>query len=155
MQDFNQIVDTRTAIEWLMLADAAEVAGGKLYALGGGWDRLTVQSLPASKSMAVALALRVPWHETNRQHRFQIEMTDEDGNQSVSVDGATEVGRPPGIPQGQPQIVQMVINIEASFGKLGTYVIAARVNDYEERSVRFNVAAGPGVANAGQPAAGG
>ena len=146
MQDLTQIIDTRTAIEWLILADAAEVVGGKLYVLGGGWDRLTIQSLPASKNLAVALALRVPWHDTNRQHRFQIEMTDEDGNQAVSVEGASEVGRPPGIPQGQPQTVQLVINIEASFGKLGTYVIAARVNDSEERSIRFNVVAGPGVA---------
>ena len=135
-----------------MLADAAEIVGGKLYVLGGGWDKLTVQALPANKNLSVALALRVPWHETNRQHRFQIEMTDENGAQSVSVEGATEVGRPVGIPQGQSQTVQLVINIEASLGKLGANVITARVNDSEERSVRFNVVSGPGMANA--PAAG-
>ena len=29
-------------VDWLILADSAQVTGGKLYMLGGGWDRLTV-----------------------------------------------------------------------------------------------------------------
>ena len=80
VQEINEIVDTTTSIEWLILADAAEVVGGKLYVMGGGWDRLTVHSQSAKKNLAVALALRVPWHETNRQHAFQIDMTYEDGS---------------------------------------------------------------------------
>ena len=145
IQEINEIVDATTAIEWLILADAAEVVGGKLYLMGGGWDRLTVNSQPAKKNLAVALALRVPWHETNRQHAFQIDMTDEDGAQVVSVNGATEVGRPAGIPAGQPQLAQFVVNFDATFEKLGTYVITARVNDSQERAVRFNIVPGPGV----------
>ena len=145
IQEISEIVDATTSIEWLILADAAEVVGGKLYLMGGGWDRLTVHSQPAKKNLAVALALRVPWHETNRQHAFQIDMTDEDGKQVVSVNGATEVGRPAGIPPGQPQLVQFVVNFDATFEKLGTYVITARVNETQERAVRFNIVPGPGV----------
>ncbi len=29
-------------VEWLILADAAQVNGNKLYLLEGGWDRLTI-----------------------------------------------------------------------------------------------------------------
>ena len=149
MNELDELLDAATSIEWLILADAAEVVGGKLYLMGGGWDRLTVNSQPAKKNLAVALALRVPWHETNRQHAFRIDMTDEDGKQIVSVNGATEVGRPAGIPPGQPQLVQFVVNFDATFEKLGTYVITARVNDSQERSVRFNIVPGPGVARQG------
>ena len=149
IQEFNEIVDAATSIEWLILADAAEVVGGKLYLMGGGWDRLTVNSQPAKKNLAVALALRVPWHETNRQHSFRIDMTDEDGKQIVSVNGATEVGRPAGIPAGQPQLAQFVVNFDATFEKLGTYVITARVNESQERAVRFNIVPGPGVSRQG------
>ena len=149
IQEINEIVDAATSIEWLILADAAEVVGGKLYLMGGGWDRLTVNSQPAKKNLAVALALRVPWHETNRQHAFRIDMTDEDGKQIVSINGATEVGRPAGIPAGQPQLAQLVVNFDATFEKLGTYVITARVNDSQERSVRFNIVPGPGVSRQG------
>ena len=149
MNEIDELLDATTSIEWLILADAAEVVGGKLYLMGGGWDRLTVHSQPAKKNLAVALALRVPWHETNRQHAFQIDMTDEDGTQVVSVNGATEVGRPAGIPAGQPQIAQFVVNFDATFEKLGTYVITAHVNDSQERSVRFTIVPGPGVSRQG------
>ena len=149
MKEIDELLDAITSIEWLILADAAEVVGGKLYLMGGGWDRLTVHSQPAKKNLAVALALRVPWHETNRKHAFQIDMTDEDGVKTVSVNGATEVGRPAGIPPGQPQLAQFVVNFDATFEKLGTYVITARVNDSQERSVRFNIVPGPGVARKG------
>ncbi len=145
MQDLDQIVDSRISVEWLILADAAEVTGGKLYVLGGGWDRLTVNSRPAKRNMAIAVAFRVPWIETNKVHRFQLELSDDDGRQTITTDGQFEVGRPPGIPQGQPQLVQLVVNVDAVFERLGTYVIATRVNDSEERSIRFNVVAGPGV----------
>ena len=145
MEAIEEFLDASTSIEWLILADSAEVVGGKLYLMGGGWDRLTVHSQPAKKNLAVALALRVPWHETNRQHAFRIDMTDEDGSQIVSVNGATEVGRPAGIPPGQPQLVQLVVNFDATLKRLGTYVITARVNDSQERSVRFNIVPGPSV----------
>ena len=146
MNEIDRILNASTTIEWLILADAAEVVGGKLYLLGGGWDRLTVHSQPAKKNLAVALALRVPWRDTNRQHAFQIDMTDEDGAQIVSVNGVSEVGRPDGLPPGQPQLVQLVVNFNVTFERLATYIITARVNDSEERSVRFNIVPGPGVA---------
>ena len=61
------------------------------------------------------------------------------------MQGQFEVGRPAGIPQGQPQLIQLVGNVDATFEKLGTYVITARVNSEKERSIRFNVVAGPGL----------
>ncbi len=154
MQEIDQIIDTRISVEWLILADAAEVTGGKLYLLGGGWDRLTVNSLPARRNLAVALAFRVPWHETNRRHTFQLDLNDDGGGSVASVEGELEVGRPPGIPQGQPQITQLVVNVEAAFESLGTYVITARVNRQEERSIRFNVVAGPGLSQSSSPDSG-
>ncbi len=39
-----------------MLADAAQVQGGKLFVLGGGFDTISAQSLPVvHRSLAVAL----------------------------------------------------------------------------------------------------
>ena len=154
MQEIDQLLSDGISVEWLILADAAEVTGGKLYLLGGGWDRLTVNSQPARRNLAVALAFRVPWHETNKRHTFQLDLSDDDGVSIASVEGELEVGRPPGIPQGQPQITQLVVNVEAAFEKLGTYVITARVNSEKERSTRFNVVPGPGLAQAAHPESG-
>ena len=65
--DGMDIVLEQSRVEWLILADEAEVVNGKLYMMGGGWDRLTAQSLPWGQHMAIAVAIRVPWMDTNRQ----------------------------------------------------------------------------------------
>ena len=62
-------------VEWLIIADAAQVVGGKLYLMGGGYDRVTLpKEPPATHNMAVAVAFRVSWHETNVKHDFELEV---------------------------------------------------------------------------------
>ena len=34
-------------VEYVMVADAAQVTGGKLYVLGGGWNQYRAASFPA------------------------------------------------------------------------------------------------------------
>ena len=99
-------------VEWLIIADAAQVVGGKLYLLGGGYDRVTLpKQPPAPHNMAVAVAFRVSWIETNVKHDFELEVLDGDGNQIVRGSGQFEVGRPLGIPPGQDQRAQMAMNL--------------------------------------------
>lgn len=132
-------------LEWLILADAAEVLGGKLYLMGGGWDNLTIsQSLPSERQMAIAASFRIPWHETNQRHTVEIEVASEDGAILAVINGQLEVGRPPGVKQGQDQRSQVAFGLNAKFGALGTYVIVARVEGEEQGRVPFNVIAGPG-----------
>jgi hypothetical protein len=59
----------------MMLADAAQEVGGKLYVLGGGWSITGPEPVP----MAIALKLEVPWDRTNLQHSLLLELLDEDG----------------------------------------------------------------------------
>lgn len=142
MAGIDDILDT-TAIEWLILADAADVVGGKVYVMGGGWDRLVMHSGEMRKTLAVALAIRVPWHETNRAHPFEICMTHEDGGEIVTVTGEAEVRKSRDVPPGQPQLVMMVINFDTVFEREGTYLITAIVNGGGERSVRFRLVHAP------------
>ena len=136
-------------VEWLILADSAEVVGSKLYLLGGGWDRLTVNSsFPIEQRCAIALSVRVPWNETNQKHVFEVEVMGEDPNTEqpkslVKVGGQFEVGRPPGIPQGQEQRIQLAINMSLRLEAAGTKVIVARIEGQEMRRVHFNVIPGP------------
>jgi hypothetical protein len=99
----------------MMLADAAQEAGTKLYVLGGGWS-FTGPDVPA---MALAILIEVPWHETNRPHAFRASLQDEDANparvgvedRTVELSGSLEVGRPPGHPQGAPFNVPLALNV--------------------------------------------
>ena len=134
-------------VEWIILADSAEVVNNKLYLIGGGWDSLTVNAPPPIlHTCAVSVAFSVPWIETNQQHNIEIAIDDQDGANLVKVEGQVEVGRPPGIPIGKAQRVQMAIKLALPLQKLGTHVIIARVEGQEERRVEFNVVAGPNLA---------
>jgi hypothetical protein len=130
-------------VEWVILADAAEVVNNKLYLIGGGWQTLTINSaLPVGYPCAVAVALSVPWNETNQQQNIEVAIEDHDGAELVKVDGQVEVGRPPGIPLGNAQRIQMAIKVLLPLQRLGKHGIIVRVEGQEARRAPFNVVAG-------------
>lgn len=131
-------------VEWIILADSAEVVNNKLYLIGGGWDSLTLNSsLPKLHPCAIAVSFKVPWNETNQQHNIEIVVADQDGAQLASLEGQIEVGRPPGIPLGQAQRVQMSMQVMLPLSQLGTHVIIVRIEGQDARTVNFNVVPGP------------
>lgn len=133
-------------VEWLILADYTEVIGGKLYLMGGGWDRLTVNSaFPLTKPVGVAAAFRVPWNETNQPQNVELEIQTEDGESVGKVSAQFEVGRPPGMRPGQNQRFQLAANLPVTLRGAGGYVIVAHVEGQEAGRVAFNVTAGPGL----------
>jgi hypothetical protein len=132
-------------IEWLILADAAQVVDRKLYLMGGGWDRLTVNKLPHQQTMAVALSIVVPWNDANIRRSFNIQIVTEDGQQIANVPGQFEVGRPPGATPGQGLRAQVALGVNLSFSGVGRFEVVATVEDAEERRFSFAVAAGPGL----------
>jgi hypothetical protein len=122
-------------LDWLILADAAQTVGGKLYLLGGGWDSLIVNTLPAQQVVAIAVGIEVKWTETNEQHKVELHMEDQDGNQLMKIEGAFEVGRPPGIAPGQSQRFQLAVPTPITFNQLGTYVVKVLFPDEKTREL--------------------
>src|SRR5438105_4643774 len=90
----------------MLLADAAQAVGGKLYVLGGGWSITTAPTGPS----AIAVKLDIPWDEANRRHTLKFSLLDEDGrpvvvptpigDRPLEIEGQFEVGRPPGLKPG-------------------------------------------------------
>ncbi len=131
-------------VEWLVLADYAEIVGGKLYLMGGGWDVLTVNTgFPLTRPVGIAAAFSVPWNETNERRSVELDIQTEDGQSVGRVAGQFEVGRPAGIKQGQDQRLQLAANIPLNLPAPGTYVIVAIVEGQEGARFPFNVVAGP------------
>ena len=101
----------------MLLADAAQAVGGKLFVLGGGWSVTGPEPTP----MAIALKLDVPWDQANVPHRWELELLDADGRpallggqderQTIMLAGEFEVGRPPGVKPGTPLDLALALNI--------------------------------------------
>jgi len=98
----------------MLLADAAQVAEGKLYVLGGGWS-ITSAKLRTS---AIALKIEVPWTEANQRHRLELALVDGDGQPVLGENGAPitvagdfETGRPAGLAAGSALDVPLAITL--------------------------------------------
>jgi hypothetical protein len=130
----------------MMLADAAQVADGKLYVLGAGVQVLGPQPQPA----ALGLLIYVPWDRANIAHEWKIELLDEDGipvlhnDMPVIVAGQFEAGRPPGWPSGTPLLVPLAINFSAlPVQPTKRYTWRLAVNDQTEPGWRVSFSVSP------------
>jgi hypothetical protein len=97
----------------MLLCDAAQIADGKLYILGGGY----AATGPDPQPLAVALKIDVDWHEADRSHHWELFLEDADGQpvmiegSPVEVRGEFAVPRPPDLPEGSPVAVAAAVNV--------------------------------------------
>jgi hypothetical protein len=100
----------------MLLCDAAQVADGKLYILGGGWSLIGPDPAPS----AVALKIDVDWNEAEPVHHWELFLLDEDGAPAmaetpmgpapIEVRGDFQVTRPGSVPAGSPIDVALAVN---------------------------------------------
>lgn len=132
-------------VDYLLIADFAEALNGKIYVQGGGWDTLTVNAqFPLSRSVAIALGLRVPWEDTNQRHGVRLVVLNEDRQAEIALaEGEVEVGRAPGIPQGHAQLVPIAFTLPLKFPEPSSFSVRLSVDDRELKVIPFRVVAGP------------
>jgi len=130
----------------MLLCDAAQQVGGKLYILGGGWSLIFA---PGPISCALAIKLAVPWDEANRRITFRIALLDEDGNGvnlgqgPVVATGGLEVGRPPGLKPGTSIDAPFVLSFASLVLGAGGYVFDLEVNGQSLARAPFRVLDAP------------
>jgi hypothetical protein len=81
MEDFSDTPDATSgpsATATLLLADSAQVADGKLYLLGAGWDRVVAS--PMTSPSAVAVIVEVPSDRSEAHLGWALQLVDEDGH---------------------------------------------------------------------------
>jgi hypothetical protein len=125
-----------------MLADAAQVHGGKLFVLGGGFDTISARQFPVThRSLAIALVAEVGPEDRHRDLEIVITLIDEDGHPlGLEAKGKLRVGAPPNLPPGSPSIVPIVspfYNVQFPEPKGYAFVITFEENELAR--VRFRV----------------
>lgn len=133
--------------DWLILADGAQVQNGKLYVMGGGWDRIVInQPFPANHAMAIALGIRVPWNEANRRHQFKLTIVDAEGQEKIMDGGGDfEVGRAAGSIPGQDQRVQFALTLSLQLKREGEYSVIVEVDGIQLERTPFYVTLTPAM----------
>jgi uncharacterized protein DUF6941 len=107
-----------------MLADGAQQAqNGKLYILGGQWDRLSVPSFPAlHPTLALVLVLRIEYSEALDQHRLEVELTLDGESMDVKATAQFVTGHAPGVSRGTPSFMPIALTFNnLKFGTPGRY----------------------------------
>ncbi len=90
--------------ECFMVCDGAQAVGGKLFILGGGWDRLMIGAFPLKHGLHLAVKLAIPAIDANQPLPLRVEVADENGRPPLEENGEPfqpllgqlEVGRPAG-----------------------------------------------------------
>jgi hypothetical protein len=143
-QDLTDILVERPELEFLLLADHAEAMNGKLYLMGGGWDRRAIADLRQTQTFAVALGVLIPWNDTNRPIPLAMTLRDVDGVDVVQpLQTQIVLGRPATATPGQKLRYMLAINYQLVFAHPGQYVVEARAGTGPAKRVSFFVDALP------------
>ena len=125
-----------------MLADAAQVQGGKLFVLGGGFDTISAREMPVvHRSLALAMVAEVDPEERHRDLEITIELVDEDGHSlDVEARGKLRVGAPPNLPPGAHSVVPIVSPFyNLKFPEAKGYAFVVKFESEELARVRFRI----------------
>ena len=131
IQAANETLHRSTEVDYLLVADRAEVTNGKLYLMGGGWDRVQPQKYPLNLMLGIAVGLRIPYQETYDTHKLAVSL-ERDGQELVKIEAEIQTGRPPGL-GGRDLLVPMAFNIPVSFTEPGDYELNAGVDGHAPR----------------------
>ena len=136
-----------TEIDFLLVADYAEVVNGKIYVMGGGWDQFGPPEFPAQMRLGIAVGVRVPFLESNTPHHLTVTVRRE-AQEYLRMEGDLETGRRPGA-RGEPVLVPMAVNAVLPLTEPQTLELTAEVDGRSTRRITIRASAG-GAAQAGR-----
>jgi hypothetical protein len=113
-------------VDYLLVADRAEVVNGKLYLMGGSWDRVQPQQFPHRMMLGIALGVRIPFAYTGDQHTVAVELFHGD-TRMIGFEAKLATGRPPGM-AGMDMLVPMAFNVPIAIPGEGQVALKAVID---------------------------
>ena len=123
------------------MADRAEVVNGKLYLMGGSWDRVQPPQFPHRMMLGIALGVRIPFAHTDDQHTVAIELLHDD-TRMIGFEAKLATGRPPGM-AGMDMLVPMAFNIPIAIPGEGQVTLKAIIDGRSGRRHEIKVTQRP------------
>jgi hypothetical protein len=126
-------------LEFILIADAVEYVGSKLYVMGGGWNEFRSASYPAVARLGIAMSVVAGWDDTNRpiSARIQLQSPSEAPNaKPLEIESTIVLGRSPMAVQGSAQRAFIAHNVALPLPRPGTYKITGFV-DSQTKTIEF------------------
>ncbi|MBT8216161.1 MAG: hypothetical protein HKN74_03180 [Acidimicrobiia bacterium] len=125
-----------------MLADSAQVHGGKLFVLGGGFDTIRTRSVPAvHKALTVVMVAEIDPGERETNLSIEVTLMNEDMQAlGPRASGTLRVGEAPAHRPGQRSVVPLAIPFfDLRFPAEQGYVFRVSHQDTELTRIPFSV----------------
>lgn len=141
----------------VMLADYAQVHGGKLNVVGAGVNLIGTPKVepPHPIGIFAAVLVSVPWQAHNQAHKLRVSLEDSDGtalriadhtpgfpiaDEDVgSVVAQFNVGRAPIMQPGDDSLVPLAVPLQVEVPSLGAYRVVVQVDGTQLAVARFRV----------------
>jgi hypothetical protein len=127
-------------IEFLLLADRAEVTSGKLYMMGGCWDRVQLPGLEAGAMLGAGVAMRVlvALADTGT-HTVTLSLTGP--NEPTIIPNQFQFLRNPTVAADQPEPLAVLLASECYLGikEAGVYRLRASIDGGAPIETQFSV----------------
>ena len=124
-------------IEFMFLADRAEAINGKLYVMGGCWDRVEVAGLPMTYPLAIALRVVVATDDPLEEHVLNLDITGP-GEARLATRGIRFTRQSAPVPGGSQGIVIGAPTV-AFLTESGHFEIGASVDGGRRATTGFDV----------------
>lgn len=140
-------------LDFMMLANHAEVQNGLLYISGGSWDTINVNAPPQAPEgvpipegvVAVirgTFVARILFHvtETDSDHSFIVSVMDEDGGDVARFEASGPIVKTPELPPGWDQGLNLAIPLTGTpLKSFGRYSISLQVDQQHLADLAFRV----------------
>jgi hypothetical protein len=128
-------------IEFVILAERVEILHGKLYMMGGGYDRLVLDRPPQTLPITFAVGLLVPAEASGREHNLPFAIMDKAGG---TVAASDQIGlsfeRPPTLGKGERQRVMLApLGGPVTFPTYGKFTLHVALNGAVQKTVALTV----------------
>ncbi len=125
-------------VDFAFLCDAAAESGGKIHALGIGFERITIRQLPAVHPRAVAV-VRFAFNRGDLgAHPFRVRVSDADGRDvGVPVEGQLTLQLPEDADRGRANMVVELVQLDLRVA--GPHEVAITVGGRELATLPFEV----------------
>jgi hypothetical protein len=125
-------------VDYAFLCDAAAESGGKIHALGIGFERITLRQLPAVHPRAVAV-VRFSFHlDDLGALPFRVRVSDADGRDvATPVEGQTTLALPEDTDRGRANIVVELVQMDLRTA--GPHEVVIALAGQELASLPFEV----------------